>query len=91
MKLTLLNAKNQPIVTEDNKCYMYWTCSLYEYDSNNIALRKYVGFSGNYDIIHKTFKMSLSMKSHNNIIGTPIITLHQFNTKQNEYVYMKSI
>ena len=84
MKLTLLNA-------EDNICYMYWTCSLYEHNSNNVALRKYVGFSENCDIIHKTFNMSLSMKSHNNIIGMPIITLHQFNTKQNEYVYMKSI
>lgn len=88
MKLNLLNTKKD---SEDNTCYLYWKCSLYEHNINNVANRKYVGFSGNCDIIHKILNMSLSMKSHNNIIEMPIITLHPFKTKQNEYVYMKSI
>ena len=90
MKLNLLNIIN-PSSIKDNTCYMYWKCSLYERDNKNVTVRKCVGFSGNCDILHKTVNLSLSMKSHQNVIEMPIITLQSFNNIQNEFMYMKSI
>ena len=89
MKLNLLNMKKQNI-NINTDCYLYWKCSLYENNCRDISkpVSKFIGMSKDIEIIKNTINLGMHMKSANNTLSIPIITLQNYETKQYEYVCM---